>query len=124
MNSIAIPQVIVETPAYLRAIADIWDADTQSAFKTYIGLNYDKGDIIPNTNGLRKIRWSGSGHGKRGGARVIYYYYNKNHPIYLLFAYQKNMKDDLTEHEKKIMRQLVDRLKFALRNKETNQNGK
>ncbi|MBR1858547.1 MAG: type II toxin-antitoxin system RelE/ParE family toxin, partial [Selenomonadaceae bacterium] len=118
MNSIAIPQVIVETPAYLRAIADIWDADTQSAFKTYIGLNYDKGDIIPNTNGLRKIRWSGSGHGKRGGARVIYYYYNKNHPIYLLFAYQKNMKDDLTEHEKKIMRQLVDRLKFALRNKE------
>ena len=45
-------------------------------------------------------------------------------PIYLLFAYPKNVKDDLTEHEKKIMRQLVDRLKFALRNKETNQNDK
>ena len=124
MNDILIPQVIVETPAYLRAIADIWDIDTQNEFKTYIGTNFLLGDVIPNTGGIRKIRWNSSGHGKRGGTRVIYYYYNENHPIYLLFAYPKNVKDDLTEQENKILRQLVQQLKDSFRGKERRSNGR
>ena len=123
MNDILIPQVVAETPAYLRAIDDIWDVDTQTEFKTYIGTNFLLGDIIPNSNGIRKIRWSGSGRGKRGGTRVIYYYHNENYPIYLLFAYPKNVKDDLTEQEKKILRQLVQQLKDSFRNKEVKFNG-
>ena len=124
MNDILIPQVIVETPAYLRAIADIWDIDAQNEFKAYIGTNFLLGDVIPNTSGIRKIRWNSSGHGKRGGARVIYYYYNENHPIYLLFAYPKNVKDDLTENEKKILRQLVNQLKKSFKSKEAEINGR
>ena len=119
MDKILIPQVIVETPAYLHAIEGIWDSETQSEFKTYIGTNFMLGDVIPNTGGLRKIRWSGSGHGKRGGVRVIYYYYNEHHPIYLLFAYPKNVQDNLTAEEKKLLRQLVQQLKDSFRKKES-----
>lgn len=111
MNILLIPQVIVETPAYLRAVNEFWDSDTQNEFKNFIGTNFLLGDIIPDTSGLRKIRWKGNGKGKRAGARVIYYFYDENHPIYLLFAYSKNVQINLTDQEKKLMRSLVQQLK-------------
>lgn len=77
MKSNQLPQVIVETVSYLKAVEDIWDEETQIDFKNYISLHPDKGDIIPGTGGIRKIRWQSSGHGKRGGARIIYYVYNE-----------------------------------------------
>ena len=97
MEKLLIPQVIVETPAYLRAVDDFWDSETQSEFKDFIGVNFLLGDIIPDTGGLRKIRWQGSGKGKRSGARIIYYFYDEDHPIYLLFAYTKNIQTDLND---------------------------
>lgn len=118
MQKIFIPQVIVETPAYLNSVKKFWDDETQDEFKNYIAGNYLSGDIIPNTVGLRKIRWQGSGRGKRGGARVIYYFYNENFPIYLLFAYPKNEKTDLTEYEKSLLRDYVKNLKNHFRSKE------
>jgi len=75
------------------------------------------GDVL-NTGGIRKIRWNGSGRGKRGGTRIIYYHYNEKYPIYLLFAYPKNVKDDLTEREKKILRQLIKQFKDSFRSEE------
>ncbi len=123
MENLLIPQVIVETPAYLRAVEEFWDIDTQTEFKNFIGINFLQGDIIPDTGGLRKIRWKGSGKGKRGGTRVIYYFYDENHPIYLLFAYSKNAQTDLTEHEKKLLQQLVLQLKNSFRSKENSSDG-
>ncbi|MBQ3443101.1 MAG: type II toxin-antitoxin system RelE/ParE family toxin [Selenomonadaceae bacterium] len=124
MKNLLIPQVIVETPAYLNAVEEFWDTDTQTEFKNFIGVNFLLGDIIPNTGGLRKIRWKGTGKGKRSGARVIYYFYDEHNPIYLLFAYSKNVQTDLTEHEKKLLRHLVSQLKNSFRSKETNVNAK
>ena len=123
MENLLIPQVIVETPAYLRAVEDFWDSETQSEFKNFIGVNFLLGDIIPDTGGLRKIRWQGSGKGKRSGARIIYYFYDEDHPIYLLFAYTKNIQTDLNDHEKNILRNLVQQLKNSFRNKEVHSNG-
>ena len=120
MENFLIPQVIVETPAYLKAVKDFWDEDTQNEFKNFIATNFALGDIIPDTGGLRKIRWKGNDSGKRGGVRVIYYFYNENFPIYLLFAYPKNVQTDLTEQEKKLLRQLVAQLKNSFRSKENN----
>lgn len=111
MDNLLIPQVIVETPAYIRAVDEFWDSDTQAEFKNFIGINFLLGDIIPDTGGLRKIRWKSSNKGKRGGVRVIYYFYDERHPIYLLFAYAKNIQTDLSEQEKKVMRTLVQQLK-------------
>ena len=113
-----IPQVIVETSPYQRAVEKFWDEVTQREFKNYIGMNPEDGDIIPGTGGVRKIRWQGSGHGKRGGARIIYYLYNANHPIYLLYAYPKNVKVNLTADEKKAFKEVAEQLKAVFREKE------
>ena len=67
------------------------------------------GDVIQQTGGLRKIRWSAKGKGKRGGVRVIYYYVLPDSQIRLLLIYQKGKQDDLTPEQKKILRQLNER---------------
>lgn len=71
------PLVVAETKSYIRAVSEFWDDTTQDAFKNYIARHYDDGDVIPGLGGIRKIRWQGGGHGKRGGVRVIYYFYDE-----------------------------------------------
>ncbi|MBR1759802.1 MAG: type II toxin-antitoxin system RelE/ParE family toxin [Schwartzia sp.] len=117
------PQTIVETRPYQRAVDLIWDEQTQIDFKNYIGLYPMQGDIIPGTGGVRKIRWQGTGHGKRGGVRVIYYLYDDNHPIYLLYAYPKNAKLNLSEAEKKAFKEATEEIKRTFREKEERSHG-
>jgi len=73
----------------------------------YVGANPEAGEIIPATGGVRKIRWAREGMGKRGGARVIYYYHNERLPIFLLSAYAKNQKANLSKAERNAMKRLV-----------------
>lgn len=115
MDTKQIPQTIVETASYVKAVNAMWDETTQIEFKNYIALNPQQGDIIPGTGGIRKIRWQSSGHGKRGGSRIIYYVYNDKHPIYLLFAYPKNVQANISEKEKKILSDLVSILKSTFK---------
>ena len=63
----------------------------------------DSGAVISGTGGLRKLRWSTKGRGKRGGVRVIYYWRTTKNRIYLLTLYGKNVKDDLTLSERKAL---------------------
>jgi hypothetical protein len=56
---------------------------------------------------LRKVRIGRGGSGKRGGARVIYYFYNADFPVLLLAVYAKNEKADLSAQEKKKVVALV-----------------
>ena len=57
------------------------------AFVTFIAANPEAGDVIPDTGGVRKVRWTRAGSGKRGGTRVIYFYYDAGRPLYLLLVY-------------------------------------
>ncbi|MEX0904965.1 MAG: type II toxin-antitoxin system RelE/ParE family toxin [Balneolaceae bacterium] len=61
--------------------------------------------FIKGSGGIRKLRWAGSGRGKRGGIRVIYYYFTEDNQIYMLYAYPKSKKDDLTADQ---LKQLVE----------------
>jgi hypothetical protein len=63
----------------------------------------DAGAIIPGSGGVRKLRWAGSGRGKRGGLRVIYYWKNQMGEIWLLTLYAKNEAADIPLH---VLRQL------------------
>ena len=65
------------------------------------------GDLIPGTGGLRKVRIPLAGRGKRGGARVVYYYHDATLPIYLLLVYAKNERDDLSSAQKVVLQRLV-----------------
>jgi hypothetical protein len=67
----------------------------------------DAGDVIPGGSGLRKLRWSAQGRGKRGGARVIYYRHVPGERIYLIYAYVKNVRTDLTREQIKVLAQLM-----------------
>ncbi len=65
------------------------------------------GNIIQGSGGVRKIRWKGSGRGKRGGLRIIYYWASDENQIYMLLAYAKNELADLTKHQLSTLRKAV-----------------
>ena len=69
-----------------------------------------RGDIIKGGGGIRKLRYAAQGRGKSGGVRVIYYWVKDNHQIYMLVVYPKSKKDDLTDKETAILRDLVKEL--------------
>ena len=76
----------------------------------YLASNPEAGRLIRGTGGVRKIRWAIPGKGKRGGARVIYYYHNQSIPLFILDVYAKSEKADLSEEDKKAMRRIVSKI--------------
>lgn len=64
----------------------------------------DAGDVMPGTGGARKLRWSGRGKGKRGGLRVITFYSGPPVPVFLLAAFGKGKKIDLSAAERNELR--------------------
>jgi hypothetical protein len=101
----------VETTLFSRHALDVWNEAEREAFIDYIARNPEDGDLIPETGGVRKIRWVRPGSGKRGGARVIYFYHSSDRPLYLLMVYAKARQENLTAEEKKIVRKLAAILK-------------
>src|SRR5437016_10551320 len=103
------PMEFVETPTFTRLVLDLMQDDDYAKLQTSLARRQDTGKIIPGSGGIRKMRWAGSGRGKRGGLRIIYYWQVADHEIWLLVAYPKNEKDDLSYDELKQLKQLVER---------------
>ena len=72
------------------------------------------GELVAGTGSVRKIRVAASGRGKRGGARILYYYVDRQLTVYLLLAYTKNKKSDITKEEKAMLRRLVDAIERSV----------
>lgn len=85
----------IETPIFQRYAADVWADDERLEFIAWLANNVLAGDVIPSTGGIRKVRWSRAGMGKRGGARVIYYNQLDDGRVYLLIVYTKAKFDNL-----------------------------
>lgn len=75
-----------------------------------------QGDVIPGLSGLRKTRLKSSSKGKRGGFRVDYLDVPEKRKLYLLILYAKNVKEDLTEDEKKQLSKVVTQIKKEAKN--------
>ena len=101
------PVSVIELPGYRRRADELLSGDEQDAIVNLIAYEPTCGDLIPGTGGLRKVRVGRGGSGKRGGARVIYYFYNAEFPVLLLAIYAKNEKADLSPQEKKKVVALV-----------------
>ena len=65
------PITVAETPLFLRQAAALWGAEEHTSFVDFIAANPEASDVIADTGGIRKVRWSRPGSGTRGGVRVI-----------------------------------------------------
>jgi hypothetical protein len=81
-------RTVAETPIFIKYAADVWTNAERVAFINWIAANAEAGDLIKGSDGCREVRWSTSGSGKRGGARVIYLL-EQQHTIWLLIVYKK-----------------------------------
>jgi len=73
----------------------------------YLAANPTAGDLIPGTGSVRKLRWGLAGRGKRGGARVIYFYQQADFPLFALTIFAKNEQADLGHHDRNSLRGLT-----------------
>ena len=100
--------VIIETKAFTARIGDLLEEDEYRALQLELVQRPTVGNVIPGTGGLRKLRWAIAGRGKRGGARVIYFWHPESARILMLFAYPKNELEDLTLAQRQALRRIVE----------------
>ncbi len=110
---------VVETPTFLRDSAKALSEEEREEVVSFLAANPESGDIMPETGGGRKLRWKAPGRGKRGGVRVIYYFYNQSLPLFLLNVFAKNDKATLTKTERNEMKSLLPRLVAGYRKRMT-----
>ena len=91
------------------ALTDYLSDDEYSELQQELLANPKKGDVISGTGGLRKVRFGDSkrGRGKRGGTRIIYYYYVKGSQFWLFTIYDKDEMTDLSREQKKAFHQVL-----------------
>jgi len=100
---------VIETSIFTRQVAALLSDDEYSQLQVALSAHPDMGAVIPHSGGLRKVRWSMIGRGKRGGVRAIYYWVVAEEQILMLFLYPKSEKDDLTPQQLKVLREIVEK---------------
>ena len=100
--------IIVETPIFTKQLFSALSDDEYRLLQSMLLERPDAGKIIPGSGGLRKLRWAAEGSGKRGGLRVIYYWFTARGTILLLFIYPKNVQGNLTPDQLKQLKKIVE----------------
>jgi len=100
----------LEAPAFTRHVSSYLADDDYRELQSWLASHPDSGDLIPGSGGFRKLRWADPrrGKGRRGGLRVIYYYFPADHQIWLMTLYNKAEAADLTPGETKALKNSID----------------
>lgn len=101
--------IFIETPVFTKRVKALLDDAEYALFQSTLIENPKAGAVIEGTGGIRKVRVAAKGHGRRGGARVVYFHFESAHRIAMLMIYPKSQKDALTAREKKILKAIIDR---------------
>jgi hypothetical protein len=108
MHRVSHPLVtVIETPEFLSAASRLFDDAEHAALIVYLATHPTAGSIIRGTGGIRKVRWALAGRGKRGGARVIYFFHSDRMPLVALTTFAKNEREDLTPRDRNTLRQVT-----------------
>ena len=97
-----------ETSFFTRQVTELLSDVELNALQWALMANPESGDLIRGSGGLRKLRWMGSGRGKRGGLRIIYYWHVPGSSILFLLAYPKNEQEDLTPAQLKVLKSIIE----------------
>jgi hypothetical protein len=106
---LAVKAVFVELPPFERHRAEYFDDDAFRRLQSLLMLNPEAGDSIPGTGGLRKLRFADErrGKGKRGGLRIIYYWWDAGSQFWLFTVYDKDEMADLTPAQRKALKEMI-----------------
>jgi len=101
--------LFVELPAFARYRADYLDDEGLRGVQVGLLKNPECGDVIEGTGGLRKLRYGDArrGKGKRGGLRIIYYWWASGRQFWLFTLYDKDEAEDLSASEKKLLKDML-----------------
>lgn len=100
--------VVIETRVFTARVRDLFSDEDYRQLQLLLAARPDAGQLIPGTGGLRKVRWAASGRGKRGGARVIYFWHKRGETILMLFVFAKSERSDLSQAQKAALRRIVE----------------
>jgi hypothetical protein len=93
-------QAVVETPPYLADAQRLFTEAERADIVDLVAADPRGGVVIPGLGGVRKLRVGFGGRGKRGGARIIFLFGGEDVPVFLLAAFAKNEKADLSAAER------------------------
>src|SRR3989338_11253786 len=105
----------VEAPVFTRCLPGYLDDDAYRTFQALLAANPDLGDVMPGTGGFRKVGYADPrrGKGRRGGLRIIYFYFESERQIWLMTLYGKDEASGLTAKEKQALKGAIDLEKKA-----------
>lgn len=95
--------VFIETPVFTARIKELLNDEEYMDLQKYLARVPKAGAVIPGGRGLRKLRWSEGNKGKRGGLRVIYYFYDSKRQIYMIYPFRKSDQADLTKEQLRLL---------------------
>ena len=101
---------IAETAPFRRKISSLLSDEERADLIAYLAEHPSAGVLIQGAGGIRKLRWARRGGGKSGGIRVVYYYHCEMMPLYLLAAFGKNEKANISTEEKQQLAKAVNDL--------------
>jgi hypothetical protein len=108
-------QTVVETPSYLADAERLFSVVERAAIVDRLANDPKCGVVVPGTGGIRKVRFGFGARGKSGGARIIYLFSGENLPVFILSAFAKNEKADLSTAERNKLGKMVDEMIKAYR---------
>jgi hypothetical protein len=109
---------VLETEAYTQRSEELLTAEEQEGVRSFLAECPESGDMVPGLAGLRKLRWTQQrrNKGKRSGTRIVYFYALSVYTVVLLYMYSKDEKEDLTNADRKQLKEAVAELKEAIAN--------